>query len=360
MTLKIRFFTLFISIVMLFSMVVPVCAAETQPSAPDTEQTTGEQNPEDPETEEPTEPMPEDLETEEPTEPMPEDPETEEPTEPMPEDPETEEPTEPMPGAPETEEPTEPTPEDPETEELPLLEDALYIRVDIQCSGQIILNPYGLTIPVDYQERNDLIIGPTEMIINSSELALRVDVRVIGSFAPDSDAFFVDSVEDIVDGDKSMFLYLEIQNAYGNPYDTDWIGAFVDYDNQILVGSEENFRQNMLILEAGHEQETYAVFRFFGELSQMTHTGWTDNDNPHVTVVFTFVPLDENGVEIVFGEEPSEEEEFVVPEEPVNSTEEIPEDPVDDTEEISEEPMDSIGNIPEEDENPMSPDVEIT
>ena len=227
---------------------------------------------------------------------------------------------------------------------------AATIDVVVPTTGQVFINPYALPVklsvmyndgdatPADATEsstlarpgseasdssiKNQQIVTEPLFIKNRSEVNLAVSARVTGIVpedATENNAMFGKNAESNVKFSKEaikaqtgneVFAYLQMKvvsdltdsSTAGDlvaAY-TDWTDDTYDKSADLLVGTNENSKSNMVILAAGSETATageleatkgsIAMFRIAGQVVTEPKEGWQNTDTFRIQIVFTFKP----------------------------------------------------------------------
>lgn len=225
------------------------------------------------------------------------------------EEPEPDEGTDPSeaPGGPE-EQPEAPAGDEalPEVEEEAIPEEEpAAIRVTVPDAGKVIVNPHNMRVSLDGAESTDQIVSAPMPIVNYSSVPVSVAASSVGITPSGSRAVFSAEPPGSDTPDKEIFLYLEFQESPDGSAHVDWDGWFHDAPNQLPVLFEESFKESVLTLPAGDPEPAYGVFRLFGAAAGSPLEMWTAEDTIHVTVAFTFTPVEPTGSEQGFPDSPA-------------------------------------------------------
>ena len=158
------------------------------------------------------------------------------------------------------------------------------IDVSVPTSGQFVINPYRM--PVGSMEDTSQIVHSPQVIYNNTDSMVTVDVSIMGTVPPESEAVFVS--EPPVEERKEVFLYTEFQNSPDF-----WSDAYSGSSNQLVVSEDLTYGEDVLTLDAHGE----GYFRFFGSMSEGVF--WEKTDAFNAVLVFTFfaAPMEEEEAE---------------------------------------------------------------
>jgi hypothetical protein len=231
-------------------------------------------------------------------------------------------------------------PEATEIEDVPAavsLEDEDLIEVSVPATGQIMLDPYGLSKNFDGSQ----LSHDPQALVNNSGFPVSVNVQLTGTVPAESEAILVDSYPAADCQEKEVFTYVEFSTALD-----DWADSYIGAENQMVALADGVYREDVMTLDEGGE----GYFRFSGTMA--AEAIWDETDTFGATLIFSFEPVytDEEPVPeeepleaaMAIDEEPVDDAELPVDEDPVDETEQpIDEEPVDETEQpIDEEPVD--------------------
>lgn len=177
------------------------------------------------------------------------------------------------------------------------------INITVPSTGAVVINPYGMTVQNDAgDDVTNQIVSATQYIVNSSDVALNVDVTVTGTLpANKKDVKF--ATASTKGGTKvlttnDIFMYFEIGSATANDGSGDptWPTAYVAKPEatqavkQVLVAAKATTAKNVLTLAAGNVDTTYAAFHLTGDVVSAPTRAWVADDAVSVAVAFTFTP----------------------------------------------------------------------
>lgn len=158
------------------------------------------------------------------------------------------------------------------------------IRVMVPESGQVIVNPYGMSVQVDGVNRKEQVIHQAQSISNLGEVPVQMNVRVFGQTPEGSRVRFVTAPPAQGSAGQEAFVYAEFAAQPDS-----WAGTYTGAGNQVVVTEEGNERAGILQLAPGSE----GYFRLFGSLSAPNESMWTENDVLRVRLIFNFARLPE-------------------------------------------------------------------
>lgn len=164
----------------------------------------------------------------------------------------------------------------PEPEEEP-------IRVMVPESGQVVVNPYNMSVKVDGENRTEQVIHQAQGIRNLGQVPVVMNVQAVGQAVGESRVRFVAMPPSQGDQGQEAFVYAEFGNQPNS-----WSGAYTDAGNQVLITEEGRGKAGVLRLEP--ESEGY--FRLFGSLSVPEQDMWTESDTIRVRLIFNFSALE--------------------------------------------------------------------
>ena len=230
------------------------------------------------------------------------------------------------------------------------------IDVLVPSTGQMVINPYHLPVDLDGGESQAQIVHAPQTLANRSDFPVTVNVAVIGTISPGSEAVFVPAPPPPDAPGKDVFLYAEFSNQYDW-----WEQSFFGLPCQVPVSEWGTIGENVLTLDAHGE----GYFRLSGAMAENPLQPWSDTDTFGAVLTFTFTPVYTDGelMENAGTQEEAPPVETEIPEAPAETppTEaEIPEAPIETppvAPEVPEEPADP--EIPEAPEETPPADPEI-
>lgn len=167
------------------------------------------------------------------------------------------------------------------------------ISITVPTEGTVVINPYRMTVEVEEEEVTDKIISAVQYIVNESDVAVSVSATVTGTVA--GEAVLATAALKGTETTKSVFMYLEVAEATADDGtgDPEWATAY-DKATHVIVNAKGTTLSNILTLDAGDEDPTYAAFHLAGDVASAPATAWTDADTVSVKIVFTFNPVAAN------------------------------------------------------------------
>ena len=178
------------------------------------------------------------------------------------------------------------------TDEEEILAEEPIIRVVVKDVGRIAVNPYRMKIPVNGGTSCEQIINTEQVLVSTSNVSVAVNVTAIGRTASGSHAIFVKEPPSEDALDKEIFLYAEFLPCESESGEADWSGVYRNADNQLVVTSDGQSKDAVMILDASIEENpVYGAYRIFGSLSEHPSERWTADDTIRVNLAFTFTQI---------------------------------------------------------------------
>jgi len=138
---------------------------------------------------------------------------------------------------------------------------------------------------------NEQIINEAQVFTSYSNVPVQINANAIGTVPNESNVTFISSPPSKGAKDKEVFIYVEFHESPDGSASAPWIGAYTGAENQLIVRDADSQKQTVLTLPAGDETPSYGVYKLFGSAATSPSEMWSTNDNIHVTVAFTFSPL---------------------------------------------------------------------
>lgn len=162
------------------------------------------------------------------------------------------------------------------------------IKVDVPGKGEMVINPYCLTVELDGGTITDQIFNKEQILVNHSKVPVIVGVSVTAETSEGSTLAITNQPIEPGESDKLAYLYVEFQDLPNEDSVPSWAGAYTGAFNQILVSPDGSATGDVLRLEAGDNVPVRAAYRLFGSLSSYPLDEWESGDGLTVTVRFTF------------------------------------------------------------------------
>lgn len=226
------------------------------------------------------------------------------------------------------------------------------IDVLVPSTGQMVINPYHLPVDLDGGESQAQIVHAPQTLANRSDFPVTVNVAVIGTISPGSEAVFVPAPPPPDAPGKDVFLYAEFSNQYDW-----WEQSFFGLPCQVPVSEWGTIGENVLTLDAHGE----GYFRLSGAMAENPLQPWSDTDTFGAVLTFTFTPVYTDGelMENAGTQEeapPADPEIPEAPEETPPVETEVPEAPIETPPVAPEVPGAPAETPPAEAEGPEAPE----
>ena len=170
------------------------------------------------------------------------------------------------------------------------------IKVTVPTSGAVAINPYGMEYTVDGLDEaaTDKIISPVHVIKNESDVAISIDVSIVGTPAHDEVLLATGALKG-TETTKSVFMYFEIVEIDAEDADPVWADFNSKSTNQVVVGTESKpavkVGVHKMDAAASEDAPTFAAFHLAGDVASKSAKPWTDADTVSVVIAFTFNPV---------------------------------------------------------------------
>lgn len=173
------------------------------------------------------------------------------------------------------------------------------IKVTVPSTGEVVVNPYKMSVTVDQAKVTDQIISAPQFIKNSSNVAISVDASITGTIGTDSKAVFGTAAPDAKTTTNTVFMYLEVMNAENGTDAPTWATTFDKAKHAVAAKGKAAVIKNVVTLEAATYtddavdtgSETFAAFHLAGAVAPTPAKPWGDKDTVGATVAFTFTPI---------------------------------------------------------------------
>lgn len=165
------------------------------------------------------------------------------------------------------------------------------ISVTVPSSGEMKLNPYGLSITVGSDSISDPVISPLQFIVSDSDSKIKVSAAVTGTVSGNAKLATATTVNaDPPLTTNSVFLQFATQVVADASVDpADFAPA-----NKLVVSSRATVTDLGVLDNKTDATKVALAFKLMGDAVTNPKVAWTANDKVAVSVAFSFAPADAN------------------------------------------------------------------